>query len=93
MTKTSAGLEVMQVINREVFKSVFMVLLPGWSAISPLLIAYAWLNFKGQVAFLVMAGGTVYLVGVFAVSMVFNVPMNKQQIGRASCRERVSAPV
>ncbi len=76
--KTSAGVEVMQVINREVFKSLFMVLLLGWSAISPLLIIYAWLNLAGPVSALVMAGGAVYLVGVFAVSMVFNVPMNQR---------------
>ena len=36
--RTAAGVEVMQVINREVFRSVFMFLLLGMSALSPFLI-------------------------------------------------------
>ena len=39
--RTAAGVEVMQVINREVFRSVFMFLLLGMSALSPFLIGYA----------------------------------------------------
>lgn len=76
--KTSAGIQAMQIINREVFKTVFMVLLLGWSALSPLLVIYAWFYLTGTAATLVMAGGLAYLIGVFIVSMVFNVPMNKR---------------
>ena len=76
--KTAAGVEVMQVINREVFRSVFMVLLLGMSALSPLLIGYAYFGVAGPAAALIMTGGVVYLAGVFAVSLVFNVPMNNR---------------
>ena len=42
--KTAAGIESMQVINREVYRSVFIVLLLGMAAVSPLLIGYAYLK-------------------------------------------------
>lgn len=76
--KTEAGVEVMQVINREVFRSVFMFLLLGMSALSPILIGYAYLRLDGPASTLIMAGGGIYLAGVFAVSLVFNVPMNNR---------------
>lgn len=78
VAKTSAGVEVMQVINREVFKSVFITLLLGWSVISALMFVYAWINLVGVAAQLVMVGSAVYVIGVFVVSMVFNVPMNNR---------------
>lgn len=76
--KTAAGVEVMQVINREVFRSVFMFLLLGMSALSVFLIGYAYLRVAGSASALIMTGGTLYLAGVFAVSLVFNVPMNNR---------------
>lgn len=74
---TAAGIEVMQVINREVFRTVFMVLLLGMTALSVLLVGYANLYLDGPASTMIMAGGVIYLVGVFAVTAVFNVPMNK----------------
>ena len=76
--RTAAGIEAMQVINRQVYRSVFIVLLLGMSALSPLLIVYATLRLSGPAATLIVAGGTLYLAGVFAVSLVANVPMNKR---------------
>jgi len=74
--KTAAGVEVMQVINREVFRSLFMVLLLGLSALSPFLIGYAYFGVAGSASAWIIAGGALYLAGVFGVSLVFNVPMN-----------------
>ena len=74
----AAGIEVMQVINRKVFRSLFMVLLLGMSALSPFLIAYAHFRVAGSASTLIMAGGAIYLAGVFAVSLIFNVPMNNR---------------
>ena len=76
--KPAAGVEAMQVINREVYRSVFIVLLLGMSALSPLLIGYAYFRVAGSASVLIMTGGALYLAGVFAVSLVFNVPMNKR---------------
>ena len=76
--KTAAGIEVMQIINREVFRSVFMFLLLGMSALSPFLIGYAYFRVAGSASAWIMAGGALYLAGVFVVSLVFNVPMNNR---------------
>ena len=38
----AGGIQSMQIINRKVFKTVFMVLLLGMSALSPALISYAY---------------------------------------------------
>jgi len=77
-TAPATGIETMQVINREVFRWVFMFLLLGMSALSPFLIGYAYLHMVGSASVLIMTGGALYLVGVFAVSLVFNVPMNSR---------------
>ena len=74
--ETSAGIEVMQVINREVFRTVFMVLLLGMSVLSPILFGLAYQTLTGPAAYWIMAGAAAYFVGTFAVTVVFNVPMN-----------------
>ena len=76
--RTTAGVEVMQVINREVYRTVFMVLLLGWSAFSPILMAYAYTSAAGAATTWIMLGGAIYLAGVFAVSLIFNIPMNRR---------------
>lgn len=74
----AAGIEVMQVINREVFHWVFMTLLLGMSALSPLLAGYAYFNLAGPGALLVEVGGMIYFIGVFVVSLIYNIPMNNR---------------
>ena len=76
--RPAGGIESMQIINREVFKSVFMVLFLGWCAVSPILIGYAYFYVSGSASALIIAGGAIYLAGVFVVSLVFNVPMNQR---------------
>ncbi len=76
--KTSAGVEVMQGINRDVMASVFMALLLSMSALSPFLVGYAWMFLAGPASMAVIAGGVLYLAGVFVVTLVFNVPMNNR---------------
>ncbi len=78
----ATGTEVMQVINREVFRSVFIVLFLGMSALSPFLIGYAYLHLAGPASTLIVAGGAIYLVGVSVVTSAFNVPMNNRLAAR-----------
>lgn len=75
------GTEVMQSINREVFRWVFMVLFLGMAPISLIVSGHSALNFNSsaQVAFLL--AGIVYLVGCFGVTIAFNVPMNEALAG------------
>ena len=58
--RTAAGVEVMQFINREVYRSVFMFLLLGMSAFSLFLVVYAYFRLAGPATSWVMAGGTIY---------------------------------
>lgn len=75
------GIEVMQVINREVIKWLFMTLFLGMAAISVVIIGYAYVNLEGPVAMLIMLAAGLYIVGVFGVTVVFNVPLNNQLDG------------
>lgn len=74
----AAGSEAMQVVNREVFRSIFIVLLIGMSVYSVLLGLYALFLFDGAVAWWVLSGSAVYVIGTFLVTIVFNVPMNQK---------------
>lgn len=75
-SKPAAGTEAMQIINRKVFRSIFMVLLIGMIPISALVAGYAYWFLDGPVAILLINGGLLYFFGVFIVSMVGNIPMN-----------------
>lgn len=66
-----AGMEAMQLINRKVYQSVFMVLLLG---LVPVVIALA----LAEGSRWTIAGGVIYLAGVMGVTMLGNVPMNKR---------------
>ncbi|SEN50367.1 anthrone oxygenase family protein [Palleronia pelagia] len=80
-TSGQGGAEAMQAINREVFRWVFMALFLGLAAVSLLLVVHAALWLDGAPAALVAAAGIVYLLGCFAVTVVFNVPMNETLAG------------
>lgn len=75
------GVEAMQVINREVFRWVFMALFLGMAAVSVFVMIYSATNFAGGPGTLILIGALVYLVGCFAVTVVFNVPMNEALAG------------
>ncbi len=73
----AAGTEAMQIINRKVYRSIFMVLLIGMIPVSAAIAAYAYLFMDGPVATFLIIGGVLYFLGVFIVSMVGNIPMNR----------------
>jgi len=75
------GVEAMQVINREVFRWVFMALFLGMAAASVLIAAYAWFAVSGPAGTLIGFAALVYLIGCFGVTVVFNVPMNEALAG------------
>ncbi|MEM9476548.1 MAG: anthrone oxygenase family protein [Pseudomonadota bacterium] len=77
ITGGTGGVETMQVINREVFRWVFMALFLGMGAVSVAIVGYGALALSGPAGTLILASGVIYLVGCFAVTVVFNVPMNE----------------
>lgn len=74
--KPDAGVEVMQFINRDVYRSIFMVLFMGLGVVSLGLAVAALMDMFGSASPLVMVGSLLYLFGVFGVTARFNVPMN-----------------
>ncbi|MEM7230022.1 MAG: anthrone oxygenase family protein [Planctomycetota bacterium] len=78
---TVAGAEVMQVINREVFRTLFMVMFIGLVPLSMLLAVGAVFYTDGAARWFVIAGGASYIVGVFGVTAAGNVPMNNRLDG------------
>ena len=73
-----AGIEAMQQINREVLSSVFVFSLLTLAPVSLGLMAYAWVAMSGPAQGWFIAGGAVYVVGTFLVTLVGNVPMNRR---------------
>tara|TARA_R110002094_G_scaffold32631_10_gene45185 strand:- start:776 stop:1279 length:504 start_codon:yes stop_codon:yes gene_type:complete len=80
-TSGSGGIEAMQVINREVFRWVFMALFLGLVPVSLIVAGYAVSNLDGPTAVVMVLAGLTYLVGCFGVTVLFNVPMNEVLAG------------
>ena len=76
-TSGQGGVEAMQVINREVFRWLFMALFLGLTPVSLLIAGYGVTSLPGLAGSLIALSGVVYLLGCFAVTVLFNVPMNE----------------
>lgn len=74
----AGGVEAMQMINRKVYGSIFLTLLIAMAVASVGLALYAALGMTGPPAVWIIAGCTLYAIGVFLVTVVFNVPMNQR---------------
>ena len=72
----SQGAAGMVGLNRTVYRSVFMVLFLGLVPVSGTLGLLALWQFEGAARALTLAGVVAYLIGVFAVTGMGNVPMN-----------------
>ena len=81
LTGGHGGVEAMQVINREVFRWVFMALFLGMAAISLIVAGYGAFGLSGPAGTLIMMAGMVYLIGCFGVTVFLNVPMNEALAG------------
>ena len=81
MTGGKGGVEAMQVINREVFRWVFMTLFLGMAVVSLVVIGYGIANLAHFFGGLFLLAGLVYLIGCFGVTVFFNVPMNEALAG------------
>lgn len=81
LTGGHGGIEAMQVINREVFRWVFMVLFLCMAPVSLVIAGYGAFGLSGSAGTLIMLAGLVYFVGCFGVTVFFNVPMNETLAG------------
>ena len=81
LTGGTGGVEAMQVINREVFRWVFMALFLGMAVVSLAIVGYGATNIAHPSGGLILLAGLVYLIGCFGVTVFFNVPMNEALAG------------
>lgn len=77
LTDGVGGAEAMQVINREVFRWIFMALFLGMAPSSVAIAVYGATHLAHPSGALILLAGLVYLIGCFGVTVAFNVPMNK----------------
>ena len=87
LTGGHGGVEAMQVINREVFRWVFMGLFLGMAPVSLAIAAYGGFGLSGPAGALIMIAGLVYLIGCFGVTVFFNVPLNEALAGMEASTE------
>ncbi|WP_297767391.1 anthrone oxygenase family protein [uncultured Roseovarius sp.] len=73
-----AGIKAMQVINREVYGSAFLVALLGLAPVAVALGLYALARVEGAAMVWIVAGAALYVIGTVLVTMLGNVPMNKR---------------
>ncbi|MEM1197632.1 MAG: anthrone oxygenase family protein [Pseudomonadota bacterium] len=73
-----AGARAMQSINRVILRSAFLPLFFTSSLACVALFALGLLGFGGENAALMAAGGGVYALGMFGVTVVGNVPLNNR---------------
>lgn len=80
-TSGGGGVDAMQVINREVFRWVFMAMFIGMAPVSLLIAGYGVIFVGNGPGTLMMIAGLMYVVGCFGVTVCFNVPMNEALAG------------
>lgn len=73
-----AGIEVMQTLNREIFRSLTVALLWGMLLLSLGLVAASIVAETAGAQPLLILAATLYTLGVLVVSYRFNIPMNNK---------------
>jgi uncharacterized membrane protein len=74
----AAGIAAMNAINAVIQRSLFMPVFLGTTVASLALAATGLMRWGEPGALAMAAGGVIYVVGMFVVTIVFNVPLNTQ---------------
>ena len=72
----AAGIAAMNAINVDIVKSLFMPLFLLTTLAGAALTALAIFRWGQPGALAMLAGGIIYVLGMFVVTMIFNVPLN-----------------
>jgi uncharacterized membrane protein len=76
--KPAGGIESMQLLNRTVYRSVFLATFLALAPITFAFAIYAFFNIEGPAKLWIIAGAAVYIVFSFIVTIFGNVPMNNR---------------
>ena len=83
LAQPAGGIESMQQINRTVFRSVFIATFVGLVPVTVAFAGYALLKLSGPAQMLIIVAAVIYVVLVFLVTGLGNVPMNQKLDGLA----------
>lgn len=72
----SAGIAAMNAINVDIQRSLFMPVFLGSTLVAAILTVVALLDLAAPYALPALIGGAIYVVGMFMVTMIRNVPLN-----------------
>ena len=72
----AAGISAMNAINVTIVQSLFMPVFLGTTLASLALAVLAVFRWSAPGAAFMLAGGALYVIGMFVLTMVFNVPLN-----------------
>lgn len=72
------GRDAMNAINVAVYTPSFMILFMGTALLSAIVAVWSLFSIERLGSQLVLAASLLYLVGCFGVTVVFNVPLNRQ---------------
>jgi uncharacterized membrane protein len=72
----ASGMTAMNAINVEIVRSLFMPVFLGTTLASAILIVLAFFRWGEPGVSAMFAGALIYVLGMFAVTMIFNVPLN-----------------
>ena len=72
----AAGISAMNAINVDIVRSLFMPFFFGTTLASAVLVIMAFFRWDEPGSASMLVGGVVYVLGMFVVTMVFNVPLN-----------------
>lgn len=86
------GIAAMNAINVEIVRSLFMPFFLGTTLTSAALAVIALLRWNEPGAIAMLAGGVLYVLGMFVVTMVFNVPLNDALAAVEPSSRRVPRP-
>ena len=72
----AAGIAAMNAINVAIVQSLFLPIFLGTTAAGAVLAAAGLFRFGEPGAMAMLAGGVLHVLGMFVVTMIFNVPLN-----------------
>ena len=88
---TVAGISAMNAINDVIVKSLFMPVFLGTTVTGLALAVLGAVRWSEPGAIAMLAGGLVYVIGMFVVTMVFNVPLNNALAAAAPASSEAAA--
>jgi len=88
----AAGISAMNAINADIVRSLFMPVFLGTTLSCAVLVVFGGLRWQEPGATVMVCGGVLYVVGMFIVTIICNVPLN-DQLAAADPASAAAAPL